>query len=84
MNATVRRIDLTVNILAPVLVGQIMTFASMTVAGIFIASWNLVSLVVEYNLLLRVYQKVPRLAIKFGAEATGTYRREAGFEMWIL
>ncbi|XP_033640075.1 solute carrier family 40 member 1-like [Asterias rubens] len=67
MNANVRRIDLTVNILAPILVGQIMTFASMTVAGIFIAAWNLASLILEYALLLRVYKKVPRLAVKFAS-----------------
>ena len=74
MNAVVRRIDLTVNILAPILVGQIMTFASMTVAGIFIAAWNLGSLILEYYLLLRVYRKVPRLAMKFGKDKTGIYR----------
>ncbi|XP_038044954.1 solute carrier family 40 member 1-like [Patiria miniata] len=72
MNATVRRIDLTVNILAPILVGQIMSFASMTVAGIFIAGWNLCSLILEYYLLLRVYKKVPRLAIKLHKDETET------------
>ncbi|XP_022087124.1 solute carrier family 40 member 1-like [Acanthaster planci] len=72
MNATVRRIDLTVNILAPILVGQIMTFASMTVAGIFIAAWNLGSLMLEYYLLVRVYRRVPRLAIKFRKNKTET------------
>ena len=73
MNANVRRIDLTVNILAPILVGQIMTFASMTVAGIFIAAWNLASLILEYALLLRVYKKVPRLAVKFASSENGKY-----------
>lgn len=64
MNASVRRIDLTVNILAPIIVGQIMTFASMVAAGIFIAAWNLVSMFVEYLLLLNVYWRVPALAEK--------------------
>lgn len=64
MNASIRRIDLTVNILAPIVVGWIMSFASMKIAGIFIASWNIVSMFVEYFLLWNVYKRVPALAEK--------------------
>ncbi|KAM9305575.1 ferroportin [Gastrophryne carolinensis] len=66
MNATVRRIDQLTNILAPMAVGQIMTFGSPVIGCGFIAGWNLISMCVEYLLLWKVYQKTPALAIKVG------------------
>ncbi|KAM5151535.1 ferroportin isoform 2-T2 [Mantella aurantiaca] len=66
MNATVRRIDQLTNILAPMAVGQIMTFGSPVIGCGFIAAWNLMSMCVEYMLLWKVYQKTPALAIKAG------------------
>ncbi|KAJ1186948.1 hypothetical protein NDU88_003727 [Pleurodeles waltl] len=66
MNANVRRIDQLTNILAPMAVGQIMTFGSPVIGCGFIAGWNLVSMCVEYLLLWKVYQKTPALAIKAG------------------
>ena len=41
-----------------------MNFASMTIAALYIAGWNIVSVVVEYYLLLKVYKNVPALAMK--------------------
>ncbi|XP_029790124.1 solute carrier family 40 member 1 [Suricata suricatta] len=64
MNATVRRIDQLTNILAPMAVGQIMTFGSAVIGCAFISGWNLVSMCVEYFLLWKVYQKTPALAVK--------------------
>jgi hypothetical protein len=64
MTAVLRRIDLTTNILAPVGVGQIMTYGSLFIGAVFIASWNLLSFFVEYYLLWKVYQSVPALAVK--------------------
>ncbi|XP_012632310.1 ferroportin [Microcebus murinus] len=64
MNATVRRIDQLTNILAPMVVGQIMTFGSPVIGCGFISGWNLVSMCVEYFLLWKVYQKTPALAVK--------------------
>lgn len=69
MNATVRRIDQLTNILAPMAVGQIMTFGSAVMGCGFIAGWNLMSMCVEYLLLWKVYQKTPALAIKAGKKA---------------
>lgn len=66
MNATVRIIDQLTNILAPMLVGQIMTFGSHFIGCAFIAGWNLCSMCLEYTLLLKVYQKTPALAVKAG------------------
>ncbi|XP_049471307.1 solute carrier family 40 member 1 [Panthera uncia] len=64
MNATVRRIDQLTNILAPMAVGQIMTFGSAVIGCGFISGWNFMSMCVEYFLLWKVYQKTPALAVK--------------------
>lgn len=64
MNATVRRIDQVSNILAPMAVGQIMTFGSAMVGCGFISGWNLCSMCLEYYLLWKIYQRTPALAIK--------------------
>ncbi|XP_077175563.1 ferroportin [Paroedura picta] len=64
MNATIRRIDQLTNILAPMAVGQIMTFGSPVIGCGFISGWNLMSMCVEYLLLWKVYQKTPALAHK--------------------
>ncbi|XP_066301941.1 solute carrier family 40 member 1-like [Branchiostoma lanceolatum] len=64
LNAAMRRIDLCSKILAPVVVAQIMTFVSMLVGAVFIAGWNMVSMVIEYYLYHRVYVSVPALAVK--------------------
>ncbi|XP_029936968.1 solute carrier family 40 member 1 [Myripristis murdjan] len=66
MNATVRIIDQLTNILAPMLVGQIMAFGSHFIGCGFISGWNLCSMCLEYALLWKVYQKTPALAIKAG------------------
>ncbi|KAG9349419.1 hypothetical protein JZ751_027862 [Albula glossodonta] len=66
MNATVRIIDQLTNILAPMLVGQIMAFGSHLIGCGFISGWNLCSMCLEYCLLWKVYQKTPALAIKGG------------------
>ncbi|XP_066497265.1 solute carrier family 40 member 1 [Hoplias malabaricus] len=66
MNATVRIIDQLTNILAPMLVGQIMAFGSHFMGCGFISGWNLCSMCLEYFLLWKVYQKTPALAIKAG------------------
>lgn len=66
MNATVRIIDQLTNILAPMLVGQIMSFGSHFIGCGFISGWNLCSMFVEYTLLWKVYKMTPALAVKAG------------------
>lgn len=66
MNATVRIIDQLTNILAPMLVGQIMAFGSHFIGCGFISGWNLCSMFVEYTLLWKVYKMTPALATKAG------------------
>ena len=41
-----------------------MTYVSEFAAAIFLASWNVVSLAVEYVLLWVVYQRFPRLSYR--------------------
>jgi len=57
-NATLRRIDLLSNVLAPVLTGAIMAFTARWISAVIIAGWNIISLFVE----LLLYTKVYRLA----------------------
>ncbi|XP_077137535.1 ferroportin-like [Ranitomeya variabilis] len=64
MNAAVRRIDQLTNILAPLAVGQIVTFGSPVLGCGFIAGWNLVSMCAEYLLLRKIYMETPALATK--------------------
>uniref|UniRef100_A0A8C8VJM1 Solute carrier family 40 member n=1 Tax=Pelusios castaneus TaxID=367368 RepID=A0A8C8VJM1_9SAUR len=64
MNAALRRMDQVINIFAPLSVGQVMTWASNVIGCGFILGWNLISLLVEFIFLSRVYQLVPSLAVK--------------------
>jgi iron-regulated transporter 1 len=66
MTASLRRIDQGTLILAPIATGQIMTFGGLQNGAIFIAAWNVMSLFVEYGLLLKVYKTVPALRAEKG------------------
>ncbi|KAJ7354739.1 hypothetical protein OS493_030516 [Desmophyllum pertusum] len=63
-NAILRRIDLCCKILAPILVGQIMTYISKVAGVLFLAGWNVVSVFGEYFLLWKVFQSVTGLSQK--------------------
>lgn len=78
MNATVRIIDQLTNILAPMLVGQIMAFGSHFIGCGFISGWNLCSMCLEYALLWKVYQKTPALAIKGGQKVQDQELKQLG------
>ncbi|XP_068920637.1 ferroportin [Petaurus breviceps papuanus] len=80
MNATIRRIDQLTNILAPMAVGQIMTFGSPVIGCGFISGWNLVSMCVEYFLLWKVYQKTPALALKASPKANETELKQLNLQ----
>ena len=75
MNSTCRSIDLAVNILAPIAVGQIMYFISHMAAGVVIATWNVVSFFIEYFLLWKIYKEFPSLAVRKGASAGSAENR---------
>ncbi|XP_053639313.1 ferroportin isoform X2 [Cherax quadricarinatus] len=55
MNSVLRTVDLSTEVLAPVIVGVIMTAFGMAVGGIVIAGWNVASLFVEYGLLHHLF-----------------------------
>ncbi|XP_056374377.1 solute carrier family 40 member 1-like isoform X3 [Hyla sarda] len=80
MNATVRRMDQVINIFAPLSVGQVMTWASNVVGCGFILGWNLVSLLVEFIFLSRVYKMVPQLAVK-AQQSIGEHYLERQLEL---
>ena len=67
-NALLRRIDLTVAILAPLAVGFLMSGVSTLAGIIFICVWNIVSLFFEYGFLLKVYNLTPDLTLKNNTE----------------
>lgn len=69
LNAVLRRIDLSTSILAPLVCGQVMTLASLTVGCAFVAGWNVVSMCIEYFLLHVVYKRYPALAVKSKARS---------------
>lgn len=84
MNATVRIIDQLTNILAPMLVGQIMAFGSHFIGCGFISGWNLFSMCLEYCLLWKVYQKTPALAIKGGQKETDQEMAQLNIQKGLL
>ena len=64
MTATMRRIDQTTLIVAPIATGQVMTYAGLENGALFIGAWNLGSVAVEYYLMWKVYTTVPALSEK--------------------
>ncbi len=53
-------------VLAPLCIGLVLGLVSLMAGALCIAGWNVLSVLVEYALLIRVYNLVPRLAYKEG------------------
>ena len=62
MNAVFRTIDLTALVLSPSFAGLIFDFASSEITAAVIGGWNLISWVIEYWMLKKVYNKFRDLA----------------------
>ena len=62
MNSILRTIELTTYMLAPAAAGQLFTYLGFVFTGVFIAAWNVVSVSLEYLLLVLIYRKYPKLA----------------------
>merc|ERR1712038_853287 len=62
MNSILRTIELTTYMLAPAAAGQLFTYLGFVITGVFIAAWNIVSVCLEYLLLVLIYRKYPKLA----------------------
>lgn len=79
MTSSFRRLDLVTKLLAPVVTGQIMTFAGLKIGCGFVAGWSLISLFIEYYLIKRVYNIVPALkTTKLAGNFEGMY-----LQYWI-
>ena len=61
MNSILRTIELTTYMLAPAAGGLLFTYIGYIGTGIFIAAWNLISVCLEYLLLILIYRKHPKL-----------------------
>ena len=62
MNSVFRTIDLTALVISPAFAGIIFDFASDEAAAATIGIWNVVSVFVEYFLLVKIYREFPDLA----------------------
>lgn len=72
MNSVLRTVDLSTEVLAPVIVGAVMTSAGLAVGGLVIAGWNVGSLVVEYGLLHHLFHSNPDLRKSKGEDSQKT------------
>ncbi|KAG8377090.1 hypothetical protein BUALT_Bualt09G0132200 [Buddleja alternifolia] len=61
MNSVIRRIDLICKLCAPVISGFIISFVSLTASAVTLALWNLLSVCLQYWLLMSVYNGIPAL-----------------------
>jgi iron-regulated transporter 1 len=78
LNSSMRRIDLTANILSPLLVGLVSWGSSPATAVAVVGVWAAVSLFVELRLVGRVYDRTAALQFKAGVkEAEAARRAEA-------
>ena len=62
MSSTLRSIDLTTKLLAPIVTGQVIYFLNIGYGAVFVAGWNIISLFVEYAMIKKVYDRIPSLA----------------------
>ena len=64
VNSILRTIELTTYMIAPALAGQLFTFLGFGWTGVFISAWNVLSVILEYFLLAKIYKAYPGLAQK--------------------
>ncbi|OQV16415.1 Solute carrier family 40 member 1 [Hypsibius exemplaris] len=76
MNVTIRRIDLTCQILSPIIIAQILTFGAHYVGTIVVSVWNVLSVVAEYFILQTIYEQRPQLAVKTSKRASSDQRSQ--------
>ena len=62
INSTFRTIDLMCLLVSPVAVGLLFDYSGEVFTAIFLAAWNLTSVVFEYKLLSDIYRDFPDLA----------------------
>ncbi|KAI5662989.1 hypothetical protein M9H77_22312 [Catharanthus roseus] len=62
MNSVIRRIDLVCKLFAPVVTGFIISFVSLIASAWTLAIWNVLSVFLQYWLLVSVYNGIPTLS----------------------
>ncbi|KAF0901856.1 hypothetical protein E2562_006478 [Oryza meyeriana var. granulata] len=62
INSVIRRIDLSCKLLAPVLSGFVISFASMQASAAALSAWNLAAVWLQYWLFVSVYTGFPALS----------------------
>ena len=81
MNSIFRTIDLVCLTLTPTLAGILFSYTSYLICAVFIGVWNLVSVFLEFLLLVSIYQDFPALShIKpeVGEKPTGVFSSLTG------
>jgi len=61
MNMIFQTIDLGCKTMAPIFVGLMIQMAGLTTTSITLAVWNIVSALLEYNLMLTIFKEYPNL-----------------------
>ena len=56
-----RRISLATRVVAPIIIGQILSRTSHPVGALIVAAWNFMTIFLEYFLLWKIYEEVPQL-----------------------
>jgi len=90
MNAVFRTIDLLTLMLSPIVGGLLFDFVGYSFAAIFIGCWNVVSVIVEYLLLILIYRDFPELARKDhlerleGAEESIGQKLKRSLDSWVM
>lgn len=64
MNSVIRRIDLICKLFAPVATGFIISFVSLRASAMALGLWNVISVCLQYWLLMSVYNGIPALCKK--------------------
>ncbi|GFY83849.1 iron regulated 1 [Actinidia rufa] len=62
MNSVIRRIDLICKLFAPVVTGFIISFISLKASALALSLWNILSVFLQYWLLMSVYKGIPSLS----------------------
>ena len=62
MNAVFRTIDLAALVISPAVAGIIFDFINEVTTAVVIGTWNIVSVFMEYYLLVLIYQDFPDLS----------------------
>lgn len=62
INSVIRRIDLICKLFAPVVSGFIISFVSLIASAWTLAIWNILSVFLQYWLLISVYHGIPALS----------------------